>query len=272
MKRSAIVLIVFCLVLIIAGIILCLVGNSMGDVFDNTVITDGDYVKTTQIDKNVKKIIVKYTDATVNVYGGAASDYIETVNIADDEIDLASASEITVSNKKDYITMAYDTVMQFSGLRNILFPGKSYTGEKTVNIYLSGELNMTQLNFSLESGDVNIKNLDSNTDYGVEITDTGNISVDTVSTKSNIDLTCASGNVSLNAVTCEHLTGSIGTGNLHAHEEKPGEHHYDLTCENGMVYLNEESQGSTFKVDNTLDAWRITFKVANGNIHISGIE
>ena len=68
------------------------------------------------------------------------------------------------------------------------------------------------------------------------------------------------------------LEGSIQTGNLHCYEPNPGKHLYNLKCENGMVYLLGESQGSQYIVDAGSNAANIVFSVQYGNIHINDLE
>ena len=272
MKKSSIIFCIFALALIIAGAILCFVGKSKGDVFDNSVLTDEDYVKKTDITSALNYIVVDYQNVTINVYGNAQSDYIETINVDDSQINTSKSTGYTVSDSSDYLSMVYDTVTNFNGIRNILFPGRSHSGQKTVNIYLSGNYNITQLNFKIENGDVNIYDLDSNTDYNINISGNGNALLERVRTKSNTQINIAMGNVTLKDVSCTLLNGSIHTGNFHCYEENPGKHYYDMSCENGMVYLLEESQGNSFVIDDSANTAKIQFGVKNGNIHINQSE
>ena len=226
MKKSGIVLCCFALVLIVAGVVLCLVGKGKGDVFDNTASKEDGYIVITPIESPLKYISVNYSNVTVNVYGGAESDYIETVNIEDAQINTTNPDQISITDQRDFITVALDTVTKFSGLRGFLFPGKSHSsGEKIVNIYLSGKYNMGQLKFLTENGDIQVHNLNSSTTYILQINGKGNITLDHVSTTMTTDVQTGAGNIVLDSVSCQKISGNIHTGSLYCYEEKPGEHH-----------------------------------------------
>lgn len=271
MKKSSLILLIFSIALIIAGTVLCFVGKSKGDVFDNTVLTDGDYRKEIAINADLNNIVIDFSKAEINVFGGAERNYIETVNIEDSQID-EKASGITISDSYDYLSLAYDTIVHFNGIRNILFPGQSYSGDKKINIYLTGDYNVTQMSFSLENGNITVSQLESNTDYNFTIKDTGDITFDQVATKSKAYINVKNGNVALKQMSCVLFEGVIETGNLHCSEENPGQHFYDLSCENGMVYLLGESQGNKYVVDTGSDTSKIDFSVKFGNIHLNELE
>ncbi|MCI8332668.1 MAG: hypothetical protein HFE78_07570 [Clostridiales bacterium] len=272
MKKSSLILPIFSIVLIAAGVTLCFVGKAKGDVFDNTVLTEGDYIHTTDITSDLNNIVIEYSNAEINVIGGADRNYIETFNISDAEINTSKASGITISDTSDYFSLAYDTIVHFNGIRNILFPGQSYSGNKKINIYLTGDYNVTQLHFTLENGNINVSHLDSNTDYNFTIKGKGDVSFEETSTKSQAYVKVNEGNVTLKQFGCVLLEGNIQTGNLHCYEENSGKHLYNLTCENGMVYLLGESQGSQYIVDTGSNAVNIDFSVQYGNIHLNDLE
>ena len=76
MKKSSLILLIFSIALIIAGTVLCFVGKSKGDVFDNTVLTDGDYRKEIAINADLNNIVIDFSKAEINVFGGAERNYI----------------------------------------------------------------------------------------------------------------------------------------------------------------------------------------------------
>lgn len=283
MKKTSIVLCIFCLLLIVSGIILCFVAKGSGDVFDNTALTEGANQKRTPIDESKIKLIVDYTKVTIHVYGNAQESYIDTINIDDDQIKIKN-NEITITDKSDYLTMAYDTVTKFDGLRNILFPGKSYTGEKTINIYLKDDQKLTQLNLKTEGGEVTLQALNANTDYNIRVDGMGDITLKDIATESSISLHTDTGNVTLDEVTFMTLNGSIGVGNFCYTTPTPKGQICDLKCTaNGTVYVYDEenpdsengtSRGSEYKLEadeaeQTGDSLPgLTFSVENGNIYL----
>lgn len=128
------------------------------------------------------------------------------------------------------------------------------------------------MSFSLENGNITVSQLESNTDYNFTIKDTGDITFDQVATKSKAYINVKNGNVALKQMSCVLFEGVIETGNLHCSEENPGQHFYDLSCENGMVYLLGESQGNKYVVDTGSDTSKIDFSVKFGNIHLNELE
>ena len=128
------------------------------------------------------------------------------------------------------------------------------------------------MKFHIGNGTIQVQNLDSNTDYSLRISGEGNVSLDQVSTSSQIHVETGTGNITLNSVSCQLLSGNIHTGNLHCYEQDPGGHLYELACENGMVYLLEQSQGNTYTVSDADDSSKIQFSVINGNIHLNQAE
>ena len=253
MRKSYIVLCILCAVLIGAGTVLCLIGRASGDVFDNSN-THSDTPVISNVSGTLSSLVIKCDKADVTVHGGAESDYIETVSI----------------KNADYFTAAYNTVMNFNGLRNILFPGKSYSGDKKIDVYLSEKSSVKQINIEIENGTVQIFDMKSSTDYGLRINGKGEISAENVSTPSRMDINVNDGNVTLRSTTCLQLEGGIQTGNLHVYADAKKQN-CSLKCSDGQIYILDESQGAEYE-KNVGEASKLTFSVGSGNIYIHGEE
>ena len=267
MRKSYIVLCILCAVLIGAGTVLCLIGRASGDVFDNSN-THSDTPVISNISGSLSSLVIKCDKADVTVHGGAESDYIETVNIDADMINVKN-SEVSIKNA-DYFTAAYNTVMNFNGLRNILFPGKSYSGDKKIDVYLSEKSSVKQINIEIENGTVQIFDMKSSTDYGLRINGKGEISAENVSTPSRMDINVNDGNVTLRSTTCLQLEGGIQTGNLHVYADAKKQN-CSLKCSDGQIYILDESQGAEYE-KNVGETSKFTFSVGSGNIYIHGEE
>ena len=264
MKKSALILCIVCIVLVACGVVLCLVGNAMGDIFESSGKTPDDTVRTV-ISGNLSTLVIKSESADVTIHGGAESDYIETVGVKSNMLTVKNAG-ITISDKKDYLSMVYDTVMNFNGLRNIFFPGGNYDGAKKIDIYLSDASTPKQINIELGEGNIEITGLSGSTDYGLRVEGEGSVRMKDVNTSSRLDLYVASGNATLDFVKYTQLSGRIGKGSLFMQTDLL-EQNFDLSCKSGQIYICDESQGTGYVLSSG-EAPRAEFVVENGNINI----
>lgn len=245
MKKTTIILFSFALLLIVAGAVLCFAGTRSGDVFDNTVISSTPV--SPDIGDNVKSIVVNLDEVTVNVYGNqdCEKSYIQTENVSEKHIKNKSATELNISDKTNFLDVIIDTIQNFAGVRNIFFREQVNTGAKTVNIYLSknDKVDLTQLTVYADKGTVKIYNMDSTTTYTIEVgKTTDNITLENVSTGSNIHMTVEDGSVSVKDVNAVKLEASISNGNFYLTPINSPEYgyNYDLCTENGTIYINDD--------------------------------
>lgn len=273
MKKSGIVLCVFALVLLLCGICICQYAKSSAardgvDIFSNTVTGENGNVRTISIDSDLNYIIVNYDNVYINVYGNSDRNALELINFTENNISQKNTG-ITITDSKDTFSSLYDTLKNFNGIRNIIFPDKAPKGDKKINIYLSGEYNITQLKFVLENGDINISDLDSNTDYTVSLTGQGNVSMFNVKTKSNIKINANEAKISFSDVEYHSVTGTLTKGNAYLTENNAGDHIYNTKCIDGRIYLNSESQGTSYINETAMYQNSFDFEITNGNLYIS---
>jgi hypothetical protein len=116
-------------------------------------------------------------------------------------------------------------------------------GAKTVNIYVSDSIDLTQLTVYAERGTVNIHDMDSITTYTIEVDKaTDNITLNNINTGSNIHLSIGDGSVSVKEVNAVKLEAKLTSGNFYFTPIGSPEYgyNYDLTTENGSIYINED--------------------------------
>ena len=275
MKKSGIVLCVFAVILLISGIILCKYAESSASKADINLFDASsgvDNIRSVEITDNMNYLIINYESAVINVYGNSDRNTIELVNFSDNNVSVKSAG-ITISNSKDTFSFIYDTLKNFGGIRNIIFPDKAPTGDKKINIYLKADTTLAQLKFNIVNGDVNISNVESNTDYYINITGEGNVSLSGVKTKSNIKLNVSKAQkISLYDIKYRSFEGELNEGNVYLIENAIGKHLYNIESVNGRVYVSSESQGNTFIKEAALEQTDFSYKVQTGNVYITEIS
>ncbi len=275
MKKTTIILFSFSLLLIVAGAVLCFIGTRTGDVFDNTVVSNEPIE--TDINENVKSIVVNLEEVTVNVYGNSDKARIETVNVDAKQIKSKSSTEFNISDKTSFFDLILDTVQNFTGLRNILFREQVNTGAKTVNIYITDDVDLTQLTVYATKGSVNIFNMDSNTTYTLEVEQISDkITLSGVNTGSQIHLTVGSGTLSIENTSATVINATVNDGSFHLTEGTDMGYAYDLTAAEGTVYVfGDDSQGTKENGNHKYtsevpegDYTSVIVKTDKGNIHI----
>ncbi len=275
MKKSGIVLCVFAFVLFISGFILCMYAKSTAakegiSLFDAS--SEMDSVRAVEITDEMNYIIVNYESAVINVYGNSDRNTMELVNFSDNDVSVKNAG-VTISSSKDTFNFIYDTLKNFKGIRNIIFPKKAPKGDKKINIYLKSETPLSQLKFTVQNGDVNISNVESNTDYDINITGEGNVSLSGVKTKSKIKLNAEKvQKISLYDIQYNKFEGELNEGNVYLIEKEIGKHLYDVEAVNGCVYVSSESQVNKFFKETALEQSNFAYKVNTGNIYISTLS
>jgi WD40 repeat protein len=140
--------------------------------------------------QELKKVVLSFTDADVNVYGGAKSDKIELINFADGTyVQSMSKSTLQIYENKGITSFVdFDNFkINFNGFRDYLHYYKYRDKQKTVNIYLQDDAEIIKFEITTQNGNITVKDLPLKCDYKITTT-MGNITLENINTDSNIAL------------------------------------------------------------------------------------
>jgi len=223
-KPTSIIFLVVSIILVITGFSVVGVAQGMANTegieLVNTPDDDaGNYIYRYDYDSDsIGKITVNVKDAKINIIGGAAKPYVELVNFADGMYEFSSANRnLMISNNSDYTKMSgiASLVMNFKGLRSLINYYNISGLQKTVNIYLCADYPVKSVDCRLDSGDIEIRDCTTATDYIAEI-GTGNLTVTNVSSTSTLNAAIGTGNVTVDQSSFSAGDFTITTGNVDA--------------------------------------------------------
>lgn len=137
-----------------------LFAETRGDDYINTVeLSDGDIIK----------ISLNFTDADVNIYGSSSTSYIEFVNFRETLYSLSvSNTSVSFSESPNFssILRFWESGFTFKGMRHLFSP-RTYDDSrmKAINIYLSSDCEIKQLDITADTMTVSLENLPCAADY-----------------------------------------------------------------------------------------------------------
>jgi len=189
-KRSKLFLLISGIIFAV-GIVLCLVGvgiaSSSGEQLFATTKGEDSYYTYSFGDGVTDRIKISVEDAHVNIFGGAEKNYIEIVNF-DENSSSYSANGATVTftqtEEIEDITGLWESGVGFKGLRHLFVSGD--TGkEKAVNVYISNDEHVKNIEIKLARGNVEISDLSKATDYSVSL-ESGRVRISNVKTTKSL--------------------------------------------------------------------------------------
>ncbi len=200
MKPTSVIFLILAAVLIVGGIVLCFIAGGLAagadiELFCDYVDENGNAVTEHDIaGKSVSSINMDLDNAVVNIIGGAEKSYIKVENFPDKAYEFwLTAGEI---NFKETDALSIFTSFRinesgfgFDGLRHYLALNKYKDKDSVINIYLAATENITDINVSVDNGEVNVSSLD---------------------VVSAIDITVGDGKVTLNNVNSEGKANIVG--------------------------------------------------------------
>ncbi len=187
-KPTSIVFLIVSVLLILGGIITCSIaegaaaaeGVQLFPVYEN-----GTSKLTVPLDKSsISKLNIVVADANVNIIGGAEESYIEVINYKPNYYTLTTTSKVlSFSEIPDLKTMVkfWETGFSFSGIRNIINTMRTTLGPKAVNIYLSNDHDVNQLNVTMENGALMISNIHTAGSFDITVAK-GSVTIDSTTT------------------------------------------------------------------------------------------
>lgn len=173
MKSASIVSLIVAVVIIAAGIITCTVANNKAEANGNPLFAQArgdDFVRTVDLsENNVSRISLDFADADVNIYGSSSASYIEFVNFSETLYSLnITNTSLSFSEIPDISSMLrfWESGFTFKGMRFILNP-RTYDNSrmKSINIYLTQDYNVKQIEIDADKATVSIENLSCSADY-----------------------------------------------------------------------------------------------------------
>lgn len=229
-------------VLVGIGIVICIIASVMAksqgiQLFQKK--TDGKYIYTVDLENtDITKISIDATNADITVYTGQEKEYIEFINFDDNYYSVSTTNMVVSFN--EYVDLPslfsfWDPSYSFKGMRSILKLVKHVDGPKEINIYLSDRRDMKIFDFTLESGEIIVENMSSDTDYTFSL-DSGRIEMTNINTESNLKINANSCSVDIEKCSFGYFNGDIATANVKGNIG--GVHSFVLSSKSGNIDLD----------------------------------
>ncbi|MGM9643367.1 MAG: hypothetical protein ACI3XI_09180 [Eubacteriales bacterium] len=219
MKPTSVIFLIVSVLLACVGVLLCITASSLATeqgigLFTQTGDADDNYVTTeTFTEEDLRKIVVKASDVSVNVIGGAEESKIELVNFLNNSYSIQSGRSTLHISDNAGITGFIDLEnfkINFNGFRDYLhyisdFLSGNDKKEKVINIYLTDEADLVNFNITVGDGDITVSNVSTDCDYRI-LLDNGVVDIGGVTTGSSIQIeSTESSNIKINATAADEL-------------------------------------------------------------------
>lgn len=290
MKPTSIIFLILAAVLIIAGVVICLVGNSMaspneslicdsvvdGNDITNYVLTEFDLMDIDINVKNAKVSIISNSEVREN--------HIEFKNINKVTYDLViNNHKLTLSSVNPFNVSSMvkfrENESGFGGLRHYLFLNKYKGKECEITVYITPDTRLSNIKVHTKSGDIVMNGIVGNTKYDLSA-DKGNVTFDNINTLENVTANVKGGNFTFDHSKVNDLDFTIenGNGNFNVGYQ----YSYVCQCVNGSIHLDGESLNDslnqTYPIVEPMEGMEleipgeITGKVTSGDLYIVTVE
>ena len=218
MKPTSVIFLIVAVLLACVGFLLCMTATSLAteqgiSLFAQIGDEDDNYIATEDInEEDLKKIVVKVGNVSVNVIGGAEEARIELVNFMNNSYQIqAGRSTLQISDNSGIsgIVDIDNFKINFHGFRDYLHYLNDYVAgnpqkEQILNIYLTDTADLVNFNITMGSGDLTVSNMTADCDYKI-VLENGVVEIDRVTTDSSIQIeSTVSSNIEIrNTVTDE---------------------------------------------------------------------
>jgi len=239
MRKSSIVTIIVSVVLIIAGIIVCLVGKSMAkdqnymlypETEDGVSVLRRDFSA-----DDINRISVSTSDTKISVTRGGDKSYIELRNFNANYYKLSEENKsISVSELEDFVSMFkfWENGFSFKGMRYIFFGGSENKDAKEIIINLADNDNVANLIITESNGSVDLSDLSFVGDITLTANDSCSVKADGLS---------AEGTVSVSSKNGTLISDKISAKSIYLSGEKINAEITSLECE---VFKIESKSGT----------------------------
>ncbi len=289
MKPTSIIFLVVSVLLIIGGIVTCSVAKDVAVTDGYILFHDSDgggtYVRQDFDATDINKIELVFTDAEINIYGGAEESYIEFFNFRDGLYRLSTSGNTLsldeVPNLKSLLS--FKGGFSFSGMRYFLRFGNAQLGPKKVNVYIGADSALKVITLSGDSCTVNAETVGIQADMDIAMDKSVTLIARDIRTASALSISAPTitldmedcslnefllqGNTldaSLDRFYFAILDGNFNTGNLSVQVPASlSQYNLDVQGSGGTFTLNGEKQSLPYKTDANTSS-------RPGKIHIVG--
>lgn len=280
LRPTSIIFLCLAVLLIVGGIVTCYIAAGMAndegiELFDSAESPVGDKAEIIPLaEEGLNKISLVLKDADISVYGGANEPYVELVNYAPGSYSYGTANGIlTVDESIGFLQLLDfgETKVDFGGLRQYLVRRNTETGRKSINVYLSDDYHIKHIEFKLDSGDVNVKNVKNRADFTLKIA-AGNLLFEGNKSNAAVSLEMGTGDAILRDSAITMLDAEVRRGDLSYYAYNFALQTYDITTGGGSVYVEGADKGETYTASTPMAFIKINAKVKNGNVFLGAAD
>ena len=254
MKPASIIVLIIATLLVICGIILCLLGNSIAkkdniELFPQ--VRDGiPYLKQEFSADMISKIELDINDATVNITGGDITSSVEFTNYNPNLYDLDVTSQTISFNEAEGIKSLFniwENGFGFKGYRNLLnFSSLKSKGDKEVNLHLGDTSLISSIVIKGKNLKINIENAQIKKELRIEA-DSVMINSQGFTAGNGVYLTSASLDSKFTSLACGML--KIETDSAKVSSTSSDIRQTDIKTETGSVTIENVSRGDEAEFD-----------------------
>ena len=182
MKPTSVIFLILAAILIVGGVVLCLVSGALAsgadiELFCDYVDENGNAVTEHDISgKSISSVKIDLDSAIINIRGGSEKSYVKVENFPDKAYEFwLTAGELNI---KDIHALSIfssfrinESGFGFDGLRHYLALNKYEDKDNVINIYLSANDIITDLDIDVNKGEINIYDLGVLTELDLNVND-----------------------------------------------------------------------------------------------------
>lgn len=273
MKPTSIVTLIIAVLLVILGLVTCIVAQNMANANGEFLFSESredGLVNTVDLtESEVSKIELIVADAEINIIGKSDSSRIEFVNFRDNFYNLSVANRVlSFTEIPDVTSMLkfWENGFTFKGMRYILqfAKDKKQTDEnkKVINLYLTNDREIKVFDIKADSGEINIRNMVTSTDYNITTVD-AKVHIDGVKTTSYININSGKDIAPANDLTLDLGTAIVGNMNINAKRIEMLTNVFRcseetvINCEDGSISIRSVKKPDNLKLDIRSDSGNI---------------
>lgn len=281
MKPTSIIFLIFSIILVFAGTGLCNLSEQVAirenySLFLQEETEDGKLITSFPIDSEiVTKLVLNLNDANITVVSGAEESRVELVNFQINTFTHQTVNGVmTIDDNVDILTLFNLTGKgtQFHGLRHYLKTSNFKPGEKSVNVYLSDDIELEELELTSLRSDISINDCHSCLSYKIT-TDEGDITLYNVEDAERASLTVLQqGNVAIQLSSINNVSAEIIKGNCSFVAKQANVQTYTAITQLGSIFFDGNDEGSSFSSSSAATQITCIFSVEEGDILISELS
>ena len=297
MKPASVIVLIIAAILVVSGIIMCLVGNSVAkkdnmELFPK--VRDGvPYLKQEFSANKISKIELDVNNVTVNVTGGDITSSIEFINYNPNLYTLDVTSQAISFDEIESIKSLFniwENGFGFKGYRNLLnLNSLRAKGSKEINVHLGDGSLISSLVIKGKNVKINVENAQIKKEFKL-IAENAEVNLLSFTAGAGISFECENLSALFDTTACGKLkiesdntkliarksdlrqidvttdSGSVDIGNL-VREEKT---EYDFSTKSGVLTVDgEKVEGFSYSVKPTEGDPEFTYRIKTASANIS---